>query len=558
MDVLDSVTLQRLQCLRFPWDRGVPRALIFSPDSRLLTITHIGESLVVSWDLLTGVAGAIPHSIPSHDITTSEFITYSTNGTMIAILRENSLGQGILSIYDAVHHKHMHDTYLPSEDTPCGLWTRGETLWLAAFNPATAPRTGPKSITVWEVGFTAGATMTAVETLSVPESVMFSRSSDLRFPQSTIYPSSPSAPLPVVLTSRKDALVWDARNSKFLLHFRDTGRFHNMTFSSDGRFVAGENPASGVYIWKYSPTGYALHGKLASGRSHGSGPHFSPNGESIITFDGPTISLWHMKNLTAPRSHNFADPVGNGEFLLEILPSRSLAAIMRYRDGVVTLFDIRSGAPQLTIDAGMRGLGLGLAEDAVVVIGEGKATTWKLPGTFLPGAIMNTTDSTRTVVLPGPGRSGYAVRALMSPDLRYIIVGGVRHKYIHDATTGESFGDFSSRNGLIWSVPDIHQIGDFLFDNVADIWKITTEGTVELSAVGVDIGEGRWGYPYTPSRGYRIAGDGWVFDRNGRRLLFLPPLWRSRTRFDLKYRWRGQFLGLLTNVPRPVIIDLEP
>ena len=490
---------------------------------------------------------------------TEECITYSTNGTMIAILRQIPSGQVILSVYDAVRHEHMHDTHLPSEDTPCGLWTHGESLRLAAFNATTTRRTGPKSITVWEVGFTAGATMTVVETLSAPESITFSMSRHLRFPQFTIYPPSPSAPLPVALTSYEDTLVWDARNSKILLR-QDDGHFQNITFSPDGQFVASVTATSEVYIWKYSPTGYALHGKLVSGLARGSIPLFSPNGESVIVFGSSTISLWHTKNLTTPLPHNFVDPPHRaGRFLLEILPNRSLAAVMRHEGRTVTLLDIRSGALQLTIDTGMRGLGLGLTEDAVVVIGEGKATTWSLSGgTCFPGTTMNIADSTRTIVLSELSESNPVGAALISPGFRYIIVSEYSEYYLHSATAGEFISKFSSKFGIFWFTPDGHHIGDFLSHNRADIWQITTEGTVELSAEGIDIGEGRWGCPYIPSRGYRIAANGWVFDRSGRRLLILPPLWRSQLPFQER-KWSGQFLGLLQEgLPEPVIIDLEP
>ena len=193
------------------------------------------------------------------------------------------------------------------------------------------------------------------------------------------------------------------------------------------------------------------------------------------------------------------------------------------------------------------------------MIGEGKATTWKLPGrTFPPGATMDIADSTQTIFLPGSDRGGFRVAALISPDFGYIIVSASPLEYqIHSAITGESFGNFSSQRGHIWSIPDGHHIGDLHFDDDAEIWKITAEGTAELSARGIDISEGRWGCPYAPSRGYRIA-DGWVFGRSRRRLLILPPLWRSQSVFQER-KWSGQFLGLLRGaLPEPVIIDLEP
>ena len=556
VDVLDSVTLQKLQSFKFSEDQRSFRKLIFSPDSRILTCSHTkgAEWLVVSWDLLTGgVAGTIQHRFPTGK-PHKDYITYSTNGKEIAILHLSGLEQVTLSIYDAARHKHMHDVHIASGVTPCGIWTHRGSLRLAV-SRITPGGTGPMSITIWEVGFTPGATKTAVETLSIP-----SGPCQFRSLESIIYPPLPSAPIPVTLISHDDVLVWDARNSQSLLHFQDPNPSCNMNFSSDGRFVAGSTSGSGVRIWKYSPAGYLLHGMLPSDPADNTIPLLSSDGESVIVFvfGDSAFNLWHAKNFTIPFSDSSFGYTSR--FLLEIFPNRLLAAVMRFLGSRVTLFDISSGALQLTIDAGMRVEGLGVTEDAVVVIGEGKATTWRLPwGTLLPGTTMNIADSTRTIFLSGSRQIGPGVTALISPDLRYIIVEANRFEYqIHSATTGKPFGNFSSKRKLIWFTPDGHHIGNLLDGGKADIWRITTEGTLELSTRGIDVDEGLWGCPYIPSRGYRIARDGWVFGPSGMRLLILPPLWRSNTTVE-GWKWSGKIFGLLQGVlPEPVVIDTGP
>jgi hypothetical protein len=65
--VLDSVTLQQLQTLKFPQDMSAySMALIFSPDSHILTCSGIiygddscKELFVISWDLQTGGIASI-------------------------------------------------------------------------------------------------------------------------------------------------------------------------------------------------------------------------------------------------------------------------------------------------------------------------------------------------------------------------------------------------------------------------------------------------------------------------------------------------------------------
>ena len=46
---------------------------------------------------------------------------------------------------------------------------------------------------------------------------------------------------------------------------------------------------------------------------------------------------------------------------------------------MVTVVDLKSGVPQLTIDTGTHIYGLTIAESTVVVAGERKIITWNLP-----------------------------------------------------------------------------------------------------------------------------------------------------------------------------------
>ena len=91
IEVLDSVTLRRLQTLEFPQAQHISvehMALIFSSDSRILTC--FGQSyppdrklFVVSWDLQTGgVASVIKLQGPHEDIAGTPSITYSERSSL--------------------------------------------------------------------------------------------------------------------------------------------------------------------------------------------------------------------------------------------------------------------------------------------------------------------------------------------------------------------------------------------------------------------------------------------------------------------------------------------
>ena len=114
-----------------------------------------------------------------------------------------------------------------------------------------------------------------------------------------------------------------------------------------------------------------------------------------------------------------------------------------------------------------------------------------------------------------------------------------------------------SETKIIWFTPNGHNIVEVRDENKGGVRKITAEGDVG-SATIIDIGEEQWGCPHKSFRGYRIAGGGWVFGPNQKRLLILPPLWRAQLRRDDR-KWNGQFLALLHGgLPEPVVIDLEP
>ncbi|KAF9643447.1 hypothetical protein BDM02DRAFT_1470097 [Thelephora ganbajun] len=62
--------------------------------------------------------------------------------------------------------------------------------------------------------------------------------------------------------------------------------------------------------------------------------------------------------------------------------------------------------------------------------------------------------------------------------------------------------------------------------------------------------------PWLSSRGYRISDDGWTLGISEKRLLRLPPHWRSMGTADRT--WGGRFLALLHSAsPEAIILELE-
>ena len=567
MDILDSVTLRRLQTLEFPREISTrPEALIFSPDSRTLTSLTCNYyqadpgGFVVSWDLQTGgVVSAIEWTGPRDTNVGGTRITYSMDRKVVAVLFRYQ-SSSIISIYNVVSGVYMHDVdlrALTNQDLVSGapyvynIWTHGESFRFAT--------TEPEGITIWEVGFAPGATPMEVETLSVPKkgvkTFVFKPRAQSDIARTEFHPVSCRLAF-IRIGEEGTLLIWDARVSRFLLRHTDIDFWAQMSFSSDGRFFACTTVKSEVYLWEESPTGYTLCERFTPG-THYPTPRLSPNCKSIVIFGAATIQLWSTKTFTPTSGVLTRPPQKNDNFILEFLTDRLLAITTRQKDKTVTVLDLKSGVPQLTIDTSIEVYGIKPIGKTIVVLGDKKAITWNLPGGhFFPGARMNIKESTRTISFGG-AKDSVTVAATISLDFRYIAL------LRYNATGG--FLDVyckSTRSNLrvavsaftLWLAPGGHNIWCAAHSQ-GEVFTITRDA-LDHTKTGVDIGDGSWGCPWGSTRGYKFTYDGWIVGADGRRLLMLPPLWRSRLKEEQV--WNGKFLALLHGaLPEPVILELE-
>ena len=556
------MTLQKLQSLEAPGEEGEEmyhQNFMFSPDSRVLTACSYGrgEVLVVSWDLPTGAtAGVTRWDIPKGIYYAYLHITYSTNGRLVAVLHKYDDQPISISICDIVSSKRMHNIDPTINAIPCGLWTHEESLWFTTIDQTIVGATGTwsRSITVWKVGFTPGATITRVETFPLSEIFTFPMYTYIHSPQSSAYSQPfPTTRLPVVLLDGPNFLVLEARTSKVLLYLQDINEPLGITYSSGGSFFVCSIPESGIYLWKDSPTGYVLHGKLPL-PTPSSTPVLSPNGESIIVISDFVVKFWRTESLAITPSDGFVGALRQTDnFILQFLPHRSLAVVSRNGDSTVTLLDFGTGDPQLTVNAGVKVRGLGATEDTVVVISDEGATTWKLlRGIFTPGATMDVADSIQTVYFD-PRKSWDTIEPRsMSPDSRYILIRELSGDLLlHSATTGKLLGRIYAQGEAYWFTPDGRTVGVTTSEDEGTLFEIRNHSNI--LGVTIDIEHGKYGCPYTSSD-YRVTDGGWILGPGNERLLILPPLWRSHTR---RRMWNGQFLALLHGtLSVPVIIEL--
>ena len=549
VDVLDSATLQHVQTLESPHDMPTDgRMLAFSPDSSILTCSSgvdegplSQELAIVTWDLQTGgIAGTIRHQAPDSSSVRIHSLAYSADGKMVGYSRQycndyyetTHMTVFIFDLASGVHvYSHSLYTCTPFLDN---IWAHNESFQFATV--------GWQTITLWEVGFAPGATLAEVETISVPY--------DFDWTVVQLLPTSHQ----LAAISKYRVRAWNVQEFKCLLNSTDTVFSKNFSLSPDGCFLACSTRESEVYLWKESLTGYILQEKLPSTAGYSSS-QFSQDGKSIVTWSGHTIQLWHTEgSVTPPSTHT---PEHSRQFALDFSPNGMVAVTAMQEDNIVTVLDLKSGVPQLTIDAGMEVYGLGVVGSRVFVIGMRDVVVWDLPtGDCTPDSRASLEDSLWATKLHG-SHSNHVDSASISPDSNIVgFVGntGPGHLYTHNLSTGEHLWYGNSRGDTVWFSPDGHSIWCAQDNGEAEVWEA---GSIsERTGLIVDIRDPPEGYPWGSSCGYQVTNDWWILGPDGNRLLMLPPPWQSHA---VRRMWKGHFLALLhCGLPEAVILDLNP
>jgi len=551
VEILDAATLMRITVLEFPMgDLDESNRLIFSPDGRLLTssVTCGAGGKLISWDLQTGVVVSAISAERGHY---SDSIAYSACGTIFGVLSHGS--NTTVNTYNVLSGTHIC-SHLVGGLIKGKIRAHGECLRFTTMTPG--------SITTWDAGFASTHAPTKVEILPIPDGCR-----DLE--SLLVHPTLPR----IALICEWRVRVWDTQHSKFLLDSAHDVFNYTMSFSPDGRFLASngatpEREFAGIYLWKESHTGYVLHQRLISD-SWSAAPLISPNARTVITFGGPIIQLWHTMESTTSRSAVSAQTSrSNGrDFVFGFSPDEALAAVARKKDKTITVVDLKSGVPRLTIDAGMEVYGLGVTGSNVVAIGEGGIVTWDLPaGDHVLDLRANITDSIRTVPLDNNRHDiGWPeLVILISPDLHHAAIMGYpgpndSYLSLYDTRTGQHLQTVTHDHSIDtpWFTPDGREVWFRRDVGGLDGWKIVEDSksdVTELEHLGSTEHQPD-GPPWQSFRGYQVRDDEWIFSPSGKRLFWLPPRWRLHER---ERRWGGRFLALLGNkLPEAVILELE-
>lgn len=543
IEILDAVTLGRLSTLEFPLSGT--QWLIFSPGTHLLTWFGENPGKFISWDIQTGVLVSVISPEPWGYTIDYSSATYSVCGTILGVLFRNG-HTFTISTYNVLSGTHLHSHSIEGLALD-EIWTHSKYLRFATINSG--------SIITWEAGFTQTHRPTEVGSLPIP--------SDSHHPGHFLLYHNLSR---FAFITGGRVKIWNTQDSKFLLDSTDAKWPRQMSLSTNGHFFACGTNGPEFYVWKESPTGYILHQKLTSSTMT-SKPLISPNGESIIAFGDSVIQLWCTMDSTASVSTMTQAPQRSKKhFTLGFSPDGTLAAITRVGDETVTILDLRSGISQLIIDVGIKVYGLGVSGSTIIVVGEGMIVTWNLPtGNYVPNLRMNVDDSIQTTIFNYSPFPTLAPRPTISvsPDLHYIaIVEGYgqidSYLYLYDVHTGQCLASVPTVSETSpWFTMDGHQVWCVTDSGEAELWgivKYSTSDVTELEHLDSTTHPPD-NFPWQLPHNYSIMDNQWILTSGGKRLLWLPPHWRSD---GWNRMWSRQFLALLDHgLPDPVIVKLE-
>ena len=537
VEILDAVTFKQLYTMYYP-DKKAPsvyKYLTFSADSYLLTgYCHI-PNCIITWDVQTG--GLISNISTSNGACGS--MVYSDCNTMtggVFYLED----QSSIIIYDIISGKAII-SHPVQESVARTVWSYEKCLQFATIES--------QSMVIWEVAFTSSGEPTRINSLPIPEGV-----------STTFLVVLPSFNWLGFILQQK-VLVWDAQHHKILLNSIDLESPRGISFTPDGTFIICGVGFSELYVWKKSIDGFLLHQNFLA-NSTITNSVISPNGQSIASFGGLMLQLWHTNSPTSVSTICRKDPeYSTQDFLLEFSPDGTLVAAVQWSSHTITVLNVESGKPCLVIDINTEICGMRITEDKIVVLSDEKIILWDLPTEDCAHVRRNVQNSTQTISFEYP-MPIEETHASVSPDLTYIAFGNKfdfeESFYVYNIHTRERLVVAESYGWIPGFTLDGCKVWCAGWDGGVNEWLILKEdgsNTTKLELLIEDQGLPD-GYPFISAHGYHITEDGWILNSSGKHLLWISPHWQS---IDESQRcWNGNFFAMWGHTSsEPIIFKFE-
>ena len=525
--VLDATTFEQNHTLYPPETLPEWNNIKFSPGSHLLTGYSWMRDCIITWDLQTG---GLLSNIGTKKYGRCNSMSYSDCGTMIGGLFDTRT----IVTYD-ISSGTCICSHLIQQEVFHHIWTCGKYLQFATVEP--------EVIIIWQVGFTSSNAPSKINSLSIPDN--FSSDGLVLHPTLSQF----------AFIHDRRVMVWDGQNHKVLLESEDDlyPRPDTIFFSLDGSFlICASQVERECYLWKRSSSGYLLHKKLVSSSSEAT-PLISPDGESVLLVDGQMLQLWPTASSPAIKA-----PMSSGSFLFEFHPNESLVAFATIFSYTVTILDITSGNPWLTLKADMQICGLRMTGSKVIAIGDKYILTWSLPARdsiFDASKNINKSVHTTTLKHSSPVDMHFAS---ISPNLQYVVFRSSDHLHIHNLHTGGKSKALRSSGQVLGFTPSSTEVWSASFDGKIDQWEIIEENesnAIKLKHLLRGV-KPKSGFPWNPTCDYQVTDEGWILSSSGKQLLWLPHNWQEGE--IIERNWSGKLLAICnTTLPLPHILELE-
>ena len=477
--IRDALTFDLIWTLRLTEDTSqLTGALAYSPDGRSLACASDTDILI--WDVQTGLETQKIRCDEPHDVS----LVWSSDGGQIhTVSWERMTHTSTVCGYNVAAGTALHPITLQSQQKPY-VWAHDK-----KFRAMRTARDGeaytiyilevfPSPITIKSFSFQLGDHNHQIISFSP-----------------TTYRISAS-----ILGNGNRLLILDVRNGERLLD--EEGEFHSHCFSPDGGLFAASRLDS-VHIWKYDADHYAPWGNFPTLAGPSTDLRFSPNSSSIFGNFEHVLKIWSLDGPSVP-------PTPHSKQLGVFSHSGSYIATAYRQESTVSTANPLSPTPSQLIDTGIEVFELGLTMNVLLVVGSEVVVAWLLTEEGLVNDIFGSRraspgDSIWTVATPQykPGSLRFSVEGetgAISCD------GNVLHVY--NTRTGDVLkpAQESLQLGRHWySLLDRIQARRYLYDDPArgdppeDDWKPSSTTLKE----------------------------GWIKDREGKHLLWLPIEWRA-------------------------------
>ena len=366
-------------------------------------------------------------------------------------------------------------------------------------------------------------------------------------------------------------IILNVRDLKILLEMGGSAGQNyakSLCFSPDGHFFAYRTQAEVIHVWKNKSTSYVPWSNFALQFPGLNGFAFSPSAISILSWGSYGIELLD-NHLRPPPPEGARHDRKTGAHLVAYSADGTSIATARSRESVITILDPLLDTPQRYINTNMRILEIKIFDNVLFVADENELVSWDLG----VGGTGRDAHGVRRGTLDGILGTGLFK---ISNDCSQIAIVTEMAVFLYDIKTKRILNECKIEHvtldqpttDYIWDIrfsPDGHQLrfllGEIPIGASGPCYCATLLTTKDWRSAEVtrEFLEDGWSRDSRfPPPGYRTrVGSGWVEGPGGRKLLWLPPHWRTRRMTETM--WDGNFLALVDERhPGPIIIEFQP